>query len=438
MKKNDYLRLAIKNKNYSKKSWVISLFSVTRTKSIDVATAKDVDAYRLFHEVDGVYFLDPINKSIVKLVDSVPNEPLYNFHDPITVDTDLCSNVLGEPIETCMGNLLVNLCAIAYPLKNKMPFITGYVDIQKIESKIAEKLKDTPDDDEERDPNAFYVDELIDFQDALNYLQSFTQLAIWSGSKKTMTPPPDIEEYKKKLESKYGDKLIDPVYFAAFEKELEDHYKEYLKGDPNLGIYMSGKQLNPSAKKRFLTFGYPGGFRSTPTKPIKSSLLNGWPTDRESYAEMINDSRSGSYARGMETVDGGVATKKIIMATGNSTISKDECDTERGLHRTYTKYNIKNLSGRYVRLGKAWKLVSSIAEANTFVDKPIELASPQFCTKEGDIYCKRCTGETLGANPSGILTAGTNVGGIILNAAMKAMHGTVLATTRFIPTKHIT
>lgn len=435
MKKEDYLRLAIKAKAYTKKQWVISAFSVCKTKSFDPKTENT--HCRLFQEVDGTYFYNAETKSKEAIEGTKPGIPLFQFLEDVIVDSELCPNVKGEPVLTRIGNLLVNLCVLVHPFGTKYPFVTGYFDIKKIEAKIAETLADAPEEGTERLNNLFYVDEYIEFQNALNYMQSFTQLAIWSGSEKTMVPPPGIEKLKKELIAKYGDKLKEPAYYAEFEKELEAYYKEYLKGDPNLGIFMDGKQMNPSAKKRYLTFGMPSGFKAKPT-PIVTSLYEGWPTDKEGFADMVSDARAGSYSRGAETVDGGVGTKMLVKSTGNMRVGQDECESVRGIDRIHTPHNSKNLVGRYVRLSNNWKFVENKEEANALVGKPVTVRSPQYCLKPGDVFCKSCLGKNLGASPSGIVTAATNIGGIVLNSAMKAMHGTVLSTTRFDIEKHIT
>lgn len=434
MKKEDYLRLSVESKAYSKKQWVLSAFSVCKTKPIDLSNDT---AYRISQEIDGSYFYDPGTKSKVFIDGSRPGVPIFTFLEEITVDNKLCPNVKSEPVVTTIGNLLVNLCVLVYAFGTKYPFVTGYFDIKKIEAKIAESLQDTPEEGKERLSNVFYVDEYIEFQNALNYMQSFSQLAIWSGSEKTMVPPPGIDDLKKKLIAKYGDRLKDPVYFAEFEKELEAYYKEFLKGDPNLGIFMDGKQLNPSAKKRYLTFGLPSGFKAKPT-PIISSLDEGWPKDKEGFSDMVSDARSGSYSRGAETVDGGVATKRLIMSTGNMVAVDDPCDAVIGLKRIYTDKNSKNLIGRYVRLSNNWRLIENKEDVNSLVGREVEVRSPSYCLKTDDVFCKSCLGKNLGASPSGIVTAATNIGGIVLNSAMKAMHGTVLATTKFDIVKHIT
>lgn len=424
MKKLEYLKMAIGLKLFTKMGWLISVFSVTKPHDGEKYTGKIVP------QDWGYSFID-VNGELTKIEDAVKGEPLFKFLDKITINDSWAENA-DKNEETRIGNLIFNHVAILSSFGKKHPFPFGRVSISGLEAGIAAKLKSTPKEGEERSSMYYYVDEHIKFKNSLRYYSGITQLATWSATARTMTPAPGIDEFKKELLKKYEGKLTDPVELVNFEKELQAFDEKYLEGDPANGTFMAGKVKNVSRKKMFLAVGAGMSFTdSNRVTPITNSLQNGWPTEPEQFAAMMNDLRAGSYSRGAETIKGGVAAKVLLRSTNTLQIQDNDCGATLGIRRVYDKSNINKLVGRYI-VGTKPVLVENIEQAGEYLGKSIKVRSPMYCKLQGDgnSRCRICCGENLFKFPTGFAIPATEVSGILLYASMKAMHGTVLSTAR--------
>lgn len=427
MKKADYLKLAVRAKCYKKKAWFVSAFAMIREDP--EAYLKDPYVGRLIPDAAGMRFCTGNPDSPLDTIeDFVPGQPLFMFKERLMVDNTMCVNV-KEPVETCIGNVMVNCAVLVEVFGDRFPFVTGRMDVGKMESVIAAKLKDTPPAGEERNPSYYYVDEYVQFVNNLQFISGLSQLSVYSATPKVVVSAPGIKEFKAQLLIKYEGKLNDPVELSKFEKELTDYDEKFIGNDPTNGVILSGRVKANARRKMFLTMGTDAGFNdSLEAKPVTNSLEEGWPTDPKQFAIMMNATRGASYSRGTETVKGGVSAKILLRASSNFVISEDDCGTEVGIARKFSKEDLSQLVGRYVRLNKAWSLVENITSAGNFIDQPLMVRSPMYCHSAGDSLCKACAGMKLGENPNGVSTPITEVAAIILATSMAAMHGKALAT----------
>lgn len=425
MKKLDYLKLAIRNKLYTKRSWIITAFAVTRSKDSADYIGK------LKPEPWGYSFVNESGE-YEKIDDAVPNVPLFRFKDPITVDPTFVENV-SDKTETCIGNVLFNFIVILSSFGRKHPFVTGTVSIGKLEDAIAIKLQDTPTSEQERNPDFYYVDEYCRFVDALQFMSTLTQVTTIASTRTTIQAPKGIKEFKKELEAKYGKEITDPVKLAEYEKDLLNFDNEYLKDDPSNNIFMSGKLKHTARKKMFLAMGAEKSFsENQKVTVITNSLEEGWPTDPVKFTAAMNGIRIGSYFRGAETVKGGVSAKYLLRAANNFKIIVPDCETKLGIRRTYNKTNLNKLVGRYIVVNGVSKLVENISEANDLIGKKLIVRSPMYCKAKGDNICKVCAGVKLAQYPTGVTIPLTEISGIILTASMKAMHVNTVTTAELI------
>lgn len=428
MRKIDFFKEAVKAGCYRSKAWLISAFAVTR-EDLD-EYKKDPYPYRIVQTPTGFFFVKPGTTELERIEDAVLNQPLFSFKDEIEVDSEICKNVSGT-IKTKLGQLLVNLICIVNAFGKKLPYQEGKVEVRTIENKIAPALQDTPENGAQREENVIYVDEYIKFVDSLSFLQGLAQLCVWTFTEKNIQKPKGIDEFKRELVKKYGDKLHDPVELAKFEGELKAFDAAYLSDDPSLGIFMSGKGLNVARKKMFLTMGAGESFdQKQHVDPIINSLSDGWPTDPESLTNMFNTVRVASYARGTETVNGGVASKVLLRSANNFKIQNVDCGTKIGILRNLNRNNIKKLVGREVLVNGEWILVADESSAKQYQDKAIIVRSPMYCKLDGDNLCSHCAGERLASNPLGISMTLTEISAIIILTSLKKMHGTVLSTAK--------
>lgn len=441
MTKDEYFKYAIKEKLYRYKSWVIGVFGIVTdpvyinntNDEEELFSDKPIPERKPVLKVEGTYKAALVDGEYVKIDNSKIDEPIAWFKDPITLTPEDLPNV-REKTETTYGRFLMNAIMIVEAFHDKFDYVNEEFVLEKLNSKIVDRLEDDiPLKD--RDPTnktKLYVDEYIRYMNALSYIDGFTQVCVLAGSEKTILPPTGLKEFKKNLLKAYEGKLNDPVQLVAFENELKEFDKKYLKDDPNYGLFMSGKALNVSRKKVFLNVGTDGTLKDTSVAhPVINSLEEGWPLDRpEEFVDLMNSARIGGYGRGAETVNGGVVAKTLLRLSNNYQILDEDCGATKGIPYYVNESNIKNKVGRQMLVKNQWIEINDIEQIKPYLGKIVIFRSPMYCKSKGDRICKHCAGKKLSINLKGVASALTELSDVVLMTSMKKSHGTVMAVTK--------
>jgi hypothetical protein len=427
MDRLSYLKAAMAAKCFYKKAWIISAFAITAEG--EEAWKENPYPYRIVRKLTGMYYVT--TRGELDRIDGAKlDEPLFKFLEPITVTPQMCKNVKA-PVETFIGNWIHNEILLVNAFGDKIPFIADVISLGDLGDYIAPLLRDTPAEGEERSTEYIYCDEYCKFVDSIPFVEGLSQLCVVAATPKNITAAPGITEFKQQLLQKYGDSLTNPVELAKFEKELKDYDEAYLKDDPSNGIFLSGKTKNVARKKLFLTVGAEGTFEETQkVHPIINSLSEGFSIKPDDFTATMNGIRSGSFSRGYETQNGGVSAKVMLRSVGNFRIDDTDCETTLGLRRYFYNDDIDQLVGRMIRVNKEWLLIESPEQAMKYVGQPVIVRSPMYCKLDGDHICKHCAGKRLAENPVGLTIAVTEISSIIMTAALKKMHGTVLSVAK--------
>lgn len=424
MKKQEYLKQSLLSELFRYKWFSITCFSVTRHNP-----NRKTIPFRLIPQEWGYTFFDDQGNEI-KIDDAKAKEPLFRFDEPITVDPSWAPNI-DSVIETTVGRVFVNAFAIAPIFGKKIPFINKRFSVSDVEDLISPTVASVPDDTNARDPSKLYVDEYVAFVNRLQDLRCLSQLCTWSATEKGVLPPTGLDEFKKQLMEKYKGQLGDPVAMSKFEGELLAFDDAYLKDDPAYGTMLSGKITKTSRKKLFLTMGNELGFGDPlVSNTVTNSLHEGWPTDPKQFVNMMNGLRYGSFARGAETVNGGVSAKILLRAANNFTIADTDCGVAYGKKFNVTKDNCKQLVRRYAIDKNRPVLIENIEAVGNYLGKTIQVRSPQYCKMTGDRICRVCAGENLAMFPTGLTIPLTEVSAVILAASLKLMHTSGTSTAR--------
>lgn len=422
MKRLEYLKLSVVNKVLYYNDWWYSVFCVSRTDH----TEPEYD-YELFMFEWGYGFYDPQTKELIKIDDAKVNEPMFSHTEKVIIDKSWATNLKQDSAEVSIGNIVGNAFMIEYAFGSKYPMPLGPITIGKIENDIIDKLTSVPAQGAARSDDLIYVDEYINFADAIQSAKAFSDIFNVSATPKNILPPEGIEEFKAQLDKKYGDSISDPVQLAEYEKELKAFDANYLKDDPSFGKLMAGKITAMGRKKMFLTMGQESlKFDDSKLEPtIRTSLSEGWPDpnkDPKAYIAMLNSQRIGSYARGAETVKGGVSAKNMAI---DYTIEDTDCGVGYGVDRVYDATNIHLLRNTYI-VGAKPILVTKETEGQ-YLGKLVSKRSPYYCKQPGDSICRICAGELLYNFKNGMAIPLMDISSIILAASMAAMHGKVLS-----------
>lgn len=432
MKRIEYLKKAFLFKNYRFYAWIITAFTVTRDSG---KQTKDYP-YKLYSREWGYEFLNESGE-LEKIEDAKPGTPLFTFTEEITIDPSWIPSLKEPKAETTVGCLLANYFTLFTAFGDRFPYHNKEFSVRDIEDNyIAPKLMDNPKSGEERNPGFFYCDELVKFGDAIQDFKMLASISNWSATPKAITPPTGIEKFKASIMPKYVDRLTDPVAVSQLEAELKEFDNEYLKDDPSNKTLLKGKIKNNSRKKLFLVVGNETGFGDgLKANTVTESLHEGWPTDPVKFSYMMNGSRSGSFARGAETVNGGVAAKYLLRAANGYSIQDGDCGTLFTHDIVIEEDDVGTIVGRSVIVGGRPKLIENKEEAQNYLGKLIKLRSPMYCKLDKQRICRVCAGERLAMNPTGLTIPLTEISAIILAASLKQMHVSGTSTAKLDITK---
>ncbi|EKD89587.1 MAG: hypothetical protein ACD_33C00040G0001, partial [uncultured bacterium] len=310
MNKLDYLkRVILESELYNDKTWYISAFAILMKVYTDDSWKNNAIRFSIIKTIDKLNFID-INEAnefiLIPISDSKKDEPLFTFQELISVDNSWLPSIKSK-LQTKLGNLIINKIVIYPSFTNKIDYINTPITVSELETFISLKLKN----DNEATEKDITVKELTEFVDRLYFLTNLADITNLTATAKNITPPTGLKKVKQELYEKYKDELTNPVKLVEFENKLKDLDAEYLKDDPTASKIIS-KKSKVARKKMFLVFGSEKGFdESVEVKPIIKSLDEGVDTDEDIFPEYMNGLRYGSYARGAETVRGGV-TYKIL------------------------------------------------------------------------------------------------------------------------------
>lgn len=370
-------------------------------------------------------FVD-IDGELVKLDGYRAKEPLLTCGTMVVVDPSWLP-LIKDAMEIKVGVLLANYYLVWKPFKGKIELQLPVVSESKLDEIACQRM--VRKTDKPVSPTEIYPEEFVYYQKVADWMRQFASIISVSASERVITEPDGIREAKRKLVEKYKGQLSDPVKLVEFQAELGVIEAAWLKGDPG-ELFAKHSKVSKSRAKLFLTAGHQMGFENkATTNLVIESLSEGWPRDPESFAILMNDARAGSFSRGSETIDGGVAAKKQLRALNNYVVVDGDCGSKLYHRRFMGKHNINTLVGRTVIMDNGTqKLIENSGDLANYLGKWVKMRSPRACKTIGQRLCRRCSGERLFRLPKGLTIPATEVSAEILTSSLKAMHGTKLET----------
>ena len=430
MNVEQYVKAGFKAGVYTRKAWVLSIFSVTKggDTSYPYAITRTDDGvfFNAPAVVDALDFEDPTGEqppttdgfTLERISDAKENEPLITISQTVNITTADCPNV-EKPILTTYGNLLINYLTLVWPFYDKIKYINATISPKDIEDKIEKLLVSNPEGDDVAPPGMITVAEYIKYAEAMSSVGGYTQLCVPSASRKTILPPPGIKALRKKLLAENEGHLDDPVVIAKIDKALVDHDKAWLADDADaMGFYMKDKSLEIVRKRQYLMHGAEPGFEGG-VDLIENSLDDGW--DIKKLPAMVNSLRVGSYNRGALTALGGESVKYFYRIMQNVTIIPGDCGSKGGIPHLITN----SLVGfNMVIAGKPVMLTDD--NVGKYKGSIQVLRSPVSCKTPGTDFCEACMGLVNSRNPQGMGAAAAVVGSTFMGKFMALMHGEAL------------
>lgn len=404
----EYLLRILKGKEVLLSSWYNEMFSLP-IKGTHKHYSYDNGTITLFIDKD-TYTLSNVSETA----------SIIDVSTMLEIDDTILKNVTGK-LNAPLGIVLLNKLLIDFPFKDKLPFIdsTNIVDI--IEKEISKRLGDD-----------ITIDEYTKFMKSGDFLRNLSPLFVVSSTEGMLVPPPDMIKFRdktiKEFKENYGDDVFtDLTRVGELEAILKDYYVEYMKDDPSMGIMLAGKVLNTAMKNMFLLLGAEIGIDGKPTEFIETSLSEGWPKDNKKLADLFNTSRKGSIGRGLETQEAGAASKITLRATNHLRVVEGDCGTKLTIDSILTTDNYLEYLNVYI-MEKNTPLLITEDNYKGYIGKVVKKRSFSLCITPGHNYCVVCAGALAESNKDIILLMVTGLGGILLNAKMKAMHTRNLTT----------
>lgn len=428
MNKREFYLKALAGDTYLITAWNITCFSLIAEGADE--WKKNPYPYRLVQLPNAHYFVNPDNtEELVLIEDSVAGAPLFTRNEFIHLEPDDLANIT-EPTDTCYGNVLANQIMLVRPFHNKIPFMTGRISVKKIEAIIEKRLQERPVDwnethqaSDETNPHTapIYIDEYLKYCDGTFSLVAYTQLFTPADTRKTMTAPPGVTEYRNKLIAENKGRLHDRAVVADIAKKLQQYDAQYLKGDRGKDFLTSKKSLEVVRPRLFLMYGAETGIEEkVDIDLIERSLTEGW--DVSKFPSMNNALRAGSFNRGKQTELGGEAVKDLFRASGNLKISSPDCGSNVGLPSFFKESDASRVVGFSAINGDGSVTKITNENVNDYLGKTIYLRSSMTCKNDHTDYCAVCLGDRLANNPTSLSMAVADYGSAFLGIFLSAAH----------------
>lgn len=451
MDKRSFFIEAMQSKAYLHKEWIISAFTVIDNNEDDADNLDPKKAkkktrlsrdypYKIIRLKDkkGYCFKDPVEEgTIIEIEGSDKTKPLFNLKERIVLKPGDLDNVKQE-VDTLYGNALVNAIIFIYPFGDKVEFMTGRLSGSRLDKYISERLTDTPEDGDPRDPKKLYVDEYVKYAQAVSSLAGLAFLGVPACSPKLLTVDPKILIRRDELFEENKDNLHDPAVVARIEAELVAMDKESFKGDLAEGFLIKGSNYDVSRKRAKIMYGVETGFGDSAkgAKPVRTSLSEKW--DIRQMPAMVNSLRAASYNRGNQTALGGESVKFFYRVFQNTRILEEDCGVRNGMLWDITESNYKTFVGLYPAFKDGIRQTDATTEnlskpmtedyLKSKIGNKLLIRTPMLCKTKAPSFCARCVGAQIASSPTGVHITMSDVGSIFMLCFMKAMHGKALKT----------
>lgn len=422
MNKFDFLIQSFNDRAYTKKSFLLSIFS--KVLKDDYSKLKEIP-YAVFYNEDEKPFFYKENEQIF-IEDYELNKPLFNKNDPFFLKAGQVPWI-KEETETTVGRFLFNMVVLLESFKGKVDYMNHQVTKSTLEELIKDLMVDNPKEGEVIPLDKASVDECLKVSKQLDYLVGLNPILVKSSSIEMFTINPDIIKLRDELldglekEGKLDDEIeVGKVIDILVAKDAELQY-----GGVNRDFYIKHDFIANSRKKMFIVFDMLPDFHTGKYQLLRNSLEEGWEFNKENL--YINTAISGSYDRGVSTAKGGTEVKIAILLTSHIKVDENDCKTKR---TELANINEKNFNGWI----KGYHLVDGnltlIAkeDKNKYIGKSLEMRVPQYCKAPDNNICKYCCGESLGAVGSRLSSEVTGIFSAYMLTSMKIVHLSKLVT----------
>lgn len=426
MNKRDFFIRCMQEGKYRQKPWLMRAFALVR----ETKTVEEINLLDILQTPAGFFYKGPENK-LVPIEGLKAGEPIYHPKEKLLVKKGELPGFDAD-VETDYGRILFHCIVFLYSFGTKVPFVNKQLDMFGFEAQLASKLDDeVPVASSEgsqptfvNKPDRFYPSELVRYYEAMSFIRGLAMYFVPAASPKSLGVDPAVIKRRDELFNDPSIDLSDQAVAAKVENELVAMDKKSFENDPASGFYISKKDFAVIRKKRFISYGSGSGLTPDSKTPyIKMSLKDGF--DKNNVKAYNDETRAGSFKRGVETMYGGELDKWLVRASANIRITPD-CGTQLGKPTLVHQFNQTDLIGKYIVSGNT---PTKLAEDNigTYMGKSVLIRTPAACRTKHPDYCSVCLGDKLSMNPDALSIAFSQYGHAFMGESMSAMHGKALS-----------
>lgn len=429
-----WFKQGIKADRWKEPGWILKAFCVTELQCVnDITVSIDnpPQPFELFINIDNKSYCywDQDENEFIPLDGTDSTVPLLDYKGKITLNPGDLPNVT-ESITTTYGNVIVNLYCCVYAFGSKVPFFTGKLKGDEIENFIVSKAVKDP---KHPKPEEILPQEIDQYKKAVSTLAAFSAICCATGSRQTFTVNKAVIAKRDELLKTHKAELDNPAVVIDIEKQLIDLDKKTMGEEADNFFGPSSKLRNVGRKRQEIMYGLEGGLDGQ-NNVITASLSEGLDfTNTPLSADTIT---SASQSRGLLTAQGGELVKYNLRMFQNSLIDADDCGTKMYLDVLIAEGNSSWIENRFMFSGANTVMITP-EMAKKLEGQVIKLRSPGFCIDKDRNFCKKCVDANLAERPDGVAIAAASGTNVIMQDAMKAMHGRQNATFDFILSDHI-
>lgn len=370
--------------------------------------SKDLAIYG-YIEIDNRHYLTVLS------IDA--SEPPFTWGDKFTLKAGDIDNYTGADTVTDFGKYVVNQVILAKPFKDKIPYINAEVSPSKTDKLVADLIV----------KKQITRKEFNDYMRNGYWFGSDASITTATMTEKAMVTDPRVAKRRAELLEQHKDELDDPQVTVAIEQELISMDKAWLSDDPSHAFYKAdgGKVFKEQRKKMHLMFGTGIAFDKDTNKYTfyGKPLSEGW--DATSIPICANDTRRGSYGRGIDTAKGGEQTKFLLRIFQEVSITEEDCGAKTGIRVLLTENIASQYFGRHMLNG----VTLTKENYKTFLGETVELRSPMHC-KTVNGFCYTCCGQSM--KDIGMIAIGMQairISSKFTSTSMKAQHASSANST---------
>jgi len=407
------------------RSIILDLFTITELRTVEgTLTPTNTISITGYQAGDILRCGDAIgyvNKDQNTLIFLAKEMPVFNVFDHFVLQAGAIANALNE-VTTTVGIFLQNLHVLANPLGSKILYINGVWNPSKIENIISEGLQN----------DTISVEECKRFINGAYFINSMTDIFVPGVTERGITTDKRIREVREKFIADHKGQMSDPAVATELEQIVIKMHKEFLADDASKLFYdgLGKKAWGVQLKKMFLTGGIIDAFEQGTGNYefIDNSLSEGWK--KENIPILANETRKGSYNRGVETRDGGAQTKFILRAFQDMSIRIDDCQTMHGQLIDFSKLDINEYVGRTL-IVQGKRVLLNESNLASFDGKVCEMLGPRTCKSKFGL-CYTCCGNKLRKlHVKAAATLASEISSTFLSYSMANMHGTIVEVVPF-------